>query len=286
MLESTLVLPLRWLGQAGFALGDDENRLLVDVFRSEHELRLYPPPQDNAFLRTARWLLATHEHADHLDLPYLGRLIEDDNPITVVVPADLRSMVLDAYPGATVVGLAVGQSMNCGGAVVHAVSARHASVIEDGYEDSTPERSRWVGYVIEYNGVTVYHAGDTLASEQIVDDLSQFNIDIALLPINGRDEMRESNGIVGNMTGTEAAQLANRIRVRTIVPMHHDAIRGNTCLSGTVAEAVAEQGWDITVVNPARDVDYAFTIEPRQRPRPSGTALEDSSCGASTADIA
>jgi hypothetical protein len=42
----------------------------------------------------------------------------------------------------------------------------------------------------------------------LVERLRQWNIDIALLPINGRDPAR---GMAGNFSGAEAAQLSKQI---------------------------------------------------------------------------
>ena len=46
-------------------------------------------------------------------------------------------------------------------------------------------------YVIEGNGVRIYHAGDTLRYEGMLPKLQAFGqMDAALLPINGRDGKR------------------------------------------------------------------------------------------------
>lgn len=44
-----------------------------------------------------------------------------------------------------------------------------------------------MGFVIEYNGVTVYHAGDTVIYEGLIETLSAWTIDVAFVPINGGD---------------------------------------------------------------------------------------------------
>ena len=87
---------------------------------------------------------------------------------------------------------------------------------------------RFVGYVVELDGVTLFHAGDSLADERIVRAAGEFRPDIALVPINGRDPEREGRGIVGNMSPDEAARTARDLSVALAIPMHFDAIRGNT----------------------------------------------------------
>ena len=48
------------------------------------------------------------------------------------------------------------------------------------------------------------------------------------MPINGRDPEREGRDIVGNMSPEEAARTARDLAVALAIPMHFDAIRGNT----------------------------------------------------------
>jgi L-ascorbate metabolism protein UlaG (beta-lactamase superfamily) len=259
-------LRIRWLGQAGFGLTAGSTRLLVDVFGSNHELRLYPPRNDLDFLGAAQFILASHQHEDHLDLPFITSLLEHSPELVVVVPSGLADLVSSACPGARVLGLRIGEHTECGGAVVHAVPARHAVVMSDGYADSTPESGLWAGYVIELGGLVTYHAGDTLSSPTIIDAVRRFAVDVALLPVNGRDDKREADGIVGNMSAADAVELAARIGARVLVPMHHDAIRGNTAAAGEAADVVAQRGLPISVLNLVRDSDYDMAPQRRRSP--------------------
>lgn len=65
-----------------------------------------------------------------------------------------------------------------------------------------------VGYVITVEGKTIYNAGDT----DIIPEMESIkNIDVALLPIGGRDF---------TMGLFEAIQAAKRINPKVIIPMH------------------------------------------------------------------
>jgi L-ascorbate metabolism protein UlaG (beta-lactamase superfamily) len=55
--------------------------------------------------------------------------------------------------------------------------------------------------------------------------LRRWELDLALLPINGRDSQR---GVPGNFTGPEAARLAHAIGARQVIPMHYDMFAFNT----------------------------------------------------------
>ena len=132
-------------------------------------------------------------------------------------------------PGDRVTGVRIGTPVELGGVRATPVPARHAVRIEDGYSlgDQELRTPRFVGYVVELDGVRLYHAGDTLADEAIVRAVVDLRPDIALLPINGRDPDRERRGIVGNLAPDEAAELARDLSVALAIPMHFDTIRGN-----------------------------------------------------------
>ena len=51
------------------------------------------------------------------------------------------------------------------------------------------------------------------------------SIDLALLPINGRDPKR---GVAGNLSGSEAAQIAKKINAGLVIPCHYDMFTFNT----------------------------------------------------------
>jgi L-ascorbate metabolism protein UlaG (beta-lactamase superfamily) len=110
--------------------------------------------------------------------------------------------------------------------------------MEDAYGDGSAlgGSPRFVGYVFG-EARTVYHAGDTIVTPQLLSTLPPLGVEIALLPINGRDAERESRGIVGNMSAAEAVELALEIGASSVVPYHWDGFAGNTVSPGTVVDA-------------------------------------------------
>ena len=51
--------------------------------------------------------------------------------------------------------------------------------------------------------------------------------DVAILPINGRDAMREAQEHLGEPERTEAAALAAAAGVPAVIPCHFDGVEGN-----------------------------------------------------------
>ena len=137
----------------------------------------------------------------------------------------LKSVLEDGVPAANGRGLDDGESMQCRGVTVHAVAAAHEFLSPD------PVTGRYpcLQYVIEGNGIRIYHAGDTLRYEGMLGKLRRLGpFDAALLPINGRDGNRYRRGCIGNMTFQEAADLAGELRPGLTVPGHWDMFANNS----------------------------------------------------------
>ncbi len=242
------------LGQAGFALGFRDELLLIDPFLSPRPDRLAEAAVDAAEMDGVTAVLATHEHEDHLDLPAWAVIAGTSPSARFVVPEPLVPLVTAAgIPADRVAAARVGSPIQLGGARATPVPARHAVRVEDGYSlgDHPPRPPRFVGYVVEIGGVRVYHAGDTLADERIVAAAAPLRPDIALVPINGRGPERERRGIVGNLSPDEAARVARDLGVRLAIPMHFDAIRGNTGRPDLFVRAMRRQHPTASVWVPA-----------------------------------
>jgi L-ascorbate metabolism protein UlaG (beta-lactamase superfamily) len=216
------------LGQAGVAIRGRADLVLIDPFLTARPDRISDPPVEPAALRGVTAVLATHEHADHLDLPIWPAIAEASPEARFVVAAPLVPLVVESgIARDRVLGARPGMTMDVGTALVRPVPARHGIHVEDAYSLGPSDAPRWLGYVVEVDGVRLYHAGDSLSDPVIVAAVRQHRPQIAFLPINGRDAEREARDIVGNMTPDEAAEMARDLDVQLAVPIHFNGIRGN-----------------------------------------------------------
>jgi L-ascorbate 6-phosphate lactonase len=241
---------LRWLGQAGFRLDLDDRSLVVDPWVSPHENRLIPAPPLDLAAGGVTALLVTHEHFDHLDLGFLPTLLERSPTATVVLPEALVGYVVDVVPEAQIVTVNPHDLVEVGGIEVDVVPAIHGVTMDDAYGDgsSLGGGPRFVGYAFRGHP-SFYIAGDTIVTDEVASSLSRLGIEVALLPINGRDAGREAQGIVGNMDAGEAVELSLAIGATRLIPYHWDGFAGNTVPPGTVVDAARAR---IQVVVPAR----------------------------------
>jgi L-ascorbate 6-phosphate lactonase len=235
---------LTWLGQAGFRLAIGGLQVLIDPFLSEHEARLYPPPDLPPLATGIDFLLVTHDHVDHLDLGFLPRLTELSPGATVVLPTPCVGRVDALGTGLRVIGVQPGDSLDLSGTVkLEVLPAWHAVEVADGYTEGRAGDglARFVGYVVRTPTISLYHSGDTIVTDGLREALAATSVDVALLPINGRDYFREAVGLVGNMDAREAVRLAEEAGVKLLIPMHWDLFAGNTVRPGTAVDEAAER---------------------------------------------
>jgi L-ascorbate 6-phosphate lactonase len=257
-------MTIRWLGQSGFVLSIGGARILVDPWLSAHPLRVRPPEPITGLPDGIGWLLASHEHEDHLDLASLPALIDRYPGLEIVVPSPLRDRVAAVDRRARVRGVQPGDVVRMGETVAHVVHAWHGVRVSDGYSDGhalgADGRTPYAGFVMRSPGIAVYHAGDSIAGPDLADEILPFGVDIALLPVNGRNASREAAGILGNLDAREAVALAGEIGASLLVPMHHDMVRGNRVPVGRVVEAARAAGRRLSVLVPAYGQDLEIGI--------------------------
>jgi L-ascorbate metabolism protein UlaG (beta-lactamase superfamily) len=82
----------------------------------------------------------------------------------------------------------------------------------------------YLGYLMRFGNCTIYHAGDCVPYPGLADRLRPYSVTVALLPISGR----KTDSMPGNFEIAEAAELAEEIGARWLVPMHYGMFASNT----------------------------------------------------------
>jgi L-ascorbate 6-phosphate lactonase len=199
---------LWWLGHCGFALKYHGIVFYVDPYLSTPQAPLAPEEVTNADM-----ILCTHAHASHMDPGTLPGMLKASPRAKVVLPKSATDhacsigIPLDRMT-TNDSDLRVEYFKNGPYARVYSVPSAHPDLNWTplgGYPN--------LGYLIRFGAWTIYHAGGCQWYEGIVGRLRPYNVTAALLPIEG----------AGNFDIAQAAQLAEDIRARWLIPMHYSA---------------------------------------------------------------
>ena len=123
-------------------------------------------------------------------------------------------------PESRLIGLNAGQAIEHAGFRIRAIPSAH-----EGLDTDAHGRHLYLGFVIETDGLRLYHSGDCVVYDKLLEELGPQPFDAMFLPINGRDPAR---GVPGNMSAAEAVDLAIGCRPRFVVPHHYDMFTFNT----------------------------------------------------------
>jgi L-ascorbate metabolism protein UlaG (beta-lactamase superfamily) len=250
-------IALWWLGQAGFAVRVGGLVLLLDPFLSPMAERVSAPAFDPEDAVGVDVVACSHEHYDHLDLASLPTIARASPAARFVVPRPLVDAVAAAgVPRDRLVGAQPDERIRLDGVTIDPIPARHGVGMADAYtfgRELSGGLYRYLGYVLDDGVARVYHAGDTVVYEGQAERLRTRGVDVALLPINGRDHFREAAGIVGNMDHREAARLADDAGVDVLVPMHYDTFPQNLGFPAHLIDVVRREHPAVAVLVPSRD---------------------------------
>jgi len=176
---------------------------------------------DPQLLRNISIVTSSHNHTDHLDGETLIPVIQNNPGIRFVIPEANRQFVCERaqIPNDFPVGLNDRESITLDEFTFYGTPAKHNEIERD--ENG---RCKFMGYVISFGKWNIYHSGDTLWFDEMIELLKPFKVDVALLPINGNDPSR---GVAGNLNTKEAAQLGKAIEARIVIPCHYDMFTFN-----------------------------------------------------------
>ena len=222
-----------WLGQSGYLLQWRDRHLLFDPYLSDSlttkyaqtdkphvrmtELAIEPSKLDFVDVVTS-----SHNHTDHLDGPTLNPLFDVNPKMKLVIPDANKAFAakrLDISP-LRMVGLDDGVTTEVDGFEFTGIAAAHEEL---GRDDQ--HRCIYLGFVVKFGRWTVYHSGDTLLYDGMVERLKPHQVDLAFLPINGRKPERR---VAGNLNGEQAAKLAKDIGAKLVTPCHYEMFEFNT----------------------------------------------------------
>ncbi len=228
---------LFWLGQAGFVVDVAGCRLVIDPYLSDslavkyrgtrfpHQ-RLMPPPIEPADLVDVDYVLCTHAHTDHMDPGTLPALFATNPSARLVAPRAVQAAALErsGLDAQRIFLVNSGEALDLGkGLRLVATRAAHEALEQD-----ADGNHRFLGFLFQSQDTSIWHSGDTIPFEGLVEEVAALNPDIALLPVNGRRPELSMRGVPGNLTLSEAVELAGAIGAGAMVAHHYGLFDFNT----------------------------------------------------------
>ncbi len=237
-----------WLGQAGFAVRAAGRRLLIDPYLSDHlahkyagkefpHVRLMPSPVDAGALRDLDLVLCSHRHGDHMDPVALPEVARNNPHCRFVVPRAEREHALS-------VGLDASRliSVNAGEPVrvsetfeIRVIASAHETL-----QTNSRGEHHFLGFILRAGNITLYHSGDCVVYEGLAQRLREERVDVALLPVNGRDAALTARGVAGNMSFAEARDLCAAAGIGLLVPHHFGMFAFNTADPAELRRQIAD----------------------------------------------
>lgn len=224
-----------WLGQAGFAFRLRDRLIVIDPYLSDslaskykgrlfgHQ-RMMPSPLDPATALGLNLVLATHAHSDHFDGGTIPSLLAANPECRFICPKSAEEKAVELrLPADRLFLIEAGMKHYFGGVGVEAIPSAHEEL-----EYNERGEHKYLGYVLEMGGIRLYHSGDCVPYNELAVELAKRRIDVAMLPVNGRDDFRRQHGVPGNFTIDEAAKLCLSAGIRFLIPHHFGMFEFNT----------------------------------------------------------
>jgi L-ascorbate metabolism protein UlaG (beta-lactamase superfamily) len=256
-----------WLGQAGFALRHGSTLLLVDPYLSDSlaekyrnsefkHLRMMPAPVAPEQLDGCTWYLCTHGHTDHMDPGTIRGVLQAATPAFLLPRAELARGRERGMPVERMHGINAGETLQLTTDIsVEAIAAAHEEL-----EVDAAGNYKFLGYEISAGGLRLYHSGDCVPYPGLEPYLAQRQIDVAFLPINGRDAFRLSKGVPGNFTLAEAISLCQTAGISYLVGHHWGMFDFNTIDPEAAAAILRQDAGPLNWLLP--EIGVTYTIQP------------------------
>lgn len=254
-------LHLWWLGQSGFLIQWQGHHLLIDPYLSDSLTKKYKGTNKPHVRMTERVIAperldfvdvvtSSHNHTDHLDGETLIPLWKANPNLKVIVSRanrDFAAERLQVPPERLTAIRADGEAVQIDPFTFHAIPSAHESLDKDQNGDH-----RFIGLIVQVGKWTIYHSGDCILYDGLVDRRRNWEIDIALLPINGRDPAR---GVAGNFSSKEAAQLGKQISAGLVIPCHYEMFEFNTVSPEAFVSSAKQMGQKYQVLKCGERLD-------------------------------
>ena len=154
---------------------------------------------------TAKYVCLTHTHYDHLDINSIKNIATEKT--IIIAPFDAKETLEQNFDN-KIIYVKPNEVLSFEDFSLETFASYNIN------KPFHPKTNNWVGYKLVKNNQTYAVVGDTDATPELE---ALTNINALFLPIGG----------TYTMTALEAAELANKIKPKLVIPMHYGSIVGS-----------------------------------------------------------
>ena len=216
-------MEITWLGHSGIKIKGSKT-IYIDPFLTGNPAASTTPDE----IDEADVVVVTHHHGDHLGDAFA---ICKKTGATCV---GIHEISVDAEAeGITAEGMNIGGTIDAQGVKIHMVQALHSA-----------EKGDPAGVVIEMDGKTIYHAGDTGLTYDMKLIGEFFKPDLSFIPIGDRYTM----GV------PSAAKAVEFIQTKKVIPIHYNTFPIVSADPEEFKKRVGDKA-EVIVLNPGDSYD-------------------------------
>ncbi|MBD5549616.1 MAG: MBL fold metallo-hydrolase [Lachnospiraceae bacterium] len=170
------------------------------------EILYFDPFQVEEALHDADIIFITHEHYDHFEPDSIAK-VKNENTF-LAAPESMKEKVISES------GIAPDRCLFCEPDEIHKLGDIVIKTIP-AYNKLKPfhtKGKKWLGYIVDMNGIRYYVAGDTDVNE----DIRKVQCDVAMVPIGG----------FYTMDRKQAADYIAAMKPKAVIPTHYGDIVG------------------------------------------------------------
>lgn len=150
-------------------------------------------------------IFITHDHYDHYSEEDIDK-IKKENTIIIVPEKLLTKLLNKGFKKDYIITVKPKKQYIVEGIKFETIPAYNIN------KEFHPKENKWIGYIIELNGIKYYIAGDT----DITEENKKVRCDVAFVPVGG----------TYTMNFKEASSLVNKIKPKMAIPIHYGSIVG------------------------------------------------------------
>ncbi|MFX1408631.1 MAG: MBL fold metallo-hydrolase [Promethearchaeota archaeon] len=258
-----------WIGQAGFLIKFKTDLIIIDPYLSDFlskkykdkifpHIRLMVPPINPESIKSLNYSFCTHAHSDHLDPETISILSRNNPECKFIIPAaEKEEAIKRGTQREQILTINAGQSIQLDdNFIVYAIAASHEQ-----FKTNEHKEHHFLGYILNFKGIKIYHSGDCIPYEGLSDKLKKLKINFALLPINGRDEYRLSNGIAGNFKIPEVLELCQKAKIPNLLVHHFGMFAYNTVSEEELQKLKDFDSQHLKIIVPEINTQYKIEVD-------------------------